>query len=62
MADVSTRLRYIIADNPDSVVRAVGMMPFKVEIKGQPMQIKTGWILWFTITDNVEFESRDLRT
>lgn len=56
----STKLRYIMAASPDEIVLAVERLPFKVEIKGQPLQIKKDWILFFTIQDNIEFKSLNL--
>lgn len=56
----STRLRYIIASNPDDLIQAVERLLFKVEIKGSPIPYKKGWILWFTIQDNAEMQSINL--
>jgi len=58
-----TRLRYIIAASPEMLVAAVELLGYKVEIKGAPIPIKNGWILYFVLPENegVKFESKDLR-
>lgn len=50
MHNKSTVLRFIKANNPDSLTEAIGALPFKVEIKSI---VKDGkeWTCFFTLSD-----------
>lgn len=53
----STRLRYIAAQTADIISLAVSSLPFKVEIKGNPVPSGDGlWYVWFIIPDNIPSE------
>lgn len=63
MADrKSTRLRHIVAKSPEELESAVESLPFKVEIKGNPVFDRENWYVFFTIADSVpdDFGSVDL--
>lgn len=50
----NTRLRFIAAKTAGEISLAVSSLPFKVEIKGNPVFDGKRWILWFVIPDNVQ--------
>ena len=56
----STRLKYIAAKNFDVLTRAVEALPFKVEIKGNPVLYGKKWVIYFVIPDWINWESVDL--
>ena len=56
----STRLRYIKASSLDVLSSAVDGLPFKVEIKGNPVKDGRAWVIWFVIPDEHKFNSVDL--
>lgn len=56
-----TRLRYILASSLDELELAVNSLPFKIEIKGNPVNTGKKWVLFFIIPDSVDkFDSIDL--
>lgn len=62
MAINSTRLRYVASNNPDELVAFISALPFKVEIKGNPVALGKKWFLFFIIpeVEGLEFNSVDL--
>ena len=57
----STRLRFILAEEPADLTAAIDSLPFKVEIKSIS-ESRLGWICYFVIPDNVlNFNNVDLR-
>ena len=54
MSVKSTRLRFLSAGTPDELSEGVSALPFKVEIKGQPVYQGSRWHVFFVIPDNVE--------
>lgn len=52
MADL-TRLRYVSSKNPDDIVSYLNeLIPYKVEIKGNPTYAKGKWFLWFVLPED----------
>jgi hypothetical protein len=50
----STRLRFIAAKQAEVVSALVSSLPFKVELKGNPVRSDDGyWYSWFVIPDIV---------
>ena len=49
---MGTQLRYMISKDIDRLIMVVGRLPFKIEIKGQPMLLDDGWHIFFTIDEN----------
>jgi len=50
MSNQSTVLRFIKANNPDSLTEIVGALPFKIEVK-QIVKDGKSWICFFTLPD-----------
>jgi hypothetical protein len=59
MSNQSTVLRFIKANNPDSLTEIVGALPFKIEIK-QIVKDGKEWICFFTLPDEKKKISNDL--
>ena len=56
MADI-TKLRYICSKKPQKLVEYTNrMIPYKVEIKGNPTYVNKKWFLWFNLPDGLEKE------
>lgn len=51
MAARSTRLRYVTSRDLDLLLRWVELLPFKIEIKGQPTKNGNRWIMFFVPTE-----------
>lgn len=58
----STRLRYMRASDLDVLMAAVEGLPFKVEIKGQPVKDGKKWVLFFVLpeTPGIKMGNNDL--
>lgn len=56
MRESSTKLRYIKSKNIETISHYVNMLPYRIEIKGNPIFVSKKWVLWFVIGDNVENE------
>lgn len=49
-----TRLRYIRTKDPDKLLEYTNkLISYKVEIKGNPIFVKTKWYLWFIIPEDL---------
>lgn len=53
MAELGTQLRYIRASDPDTLVARVSSLPYKVEIKGNPVKDSKGWIMFYVVADHM---------
>lgn len=61
----STRIRYFSSKDVDLLIQAVNSLPFKVEIKGNPVLKKSKWFLFFVLPESEapqfrKFQSLDL--
>ena len=59
MSNNSTVLRFIKANNPDSLTEIVGALPFKIEIK-QIVRDGKQWVCFFTLPDEKKKLSNEL--
>jgi len=50
----STRLRYIEAKKLESLIAYVNKLPYKIEIKGNPIVRDKKWFLFFIPPDSTE--------
>ena len=48
----STRLRLFVSKDIEQLLLAVNGLPYKIEIKGQPVLIKGKWHLFFVPPDD----------
>jgi len=57
MAISRTRLRFIKSKDPDRLVEYLSViLPYKIEIKGNPVFSKGKWYLWFVLPENDKLE------
>lgn len=61
MPEQPTRLRYIAAKTLEDLELAINALPVKIEIKGNPVRDKTGWVIFFVPPDSADIISLDLR-
>jgi len=49
---MQTKLRYIKTKDADKIVEYVSkLIPYRVEIKGNPVFVSGKWFLWFNLPD-----------
>lgn len=49
----NTRLRYVKSKSADSIIEYTNrLLPYKVEIKGNPVFVDKKWYLWFVIPED----------
>lgn len=60
MGSKNTRLRYVFSKDPEALVEWLNAIPFKVEIKGNPVVVKNKFYLFFVLPDDVEHPTGDL--
>jgi len=48
----STRIRYISSKDVDEIIGFVNRLPFKIEIKGNPVLKGSKWFLFFILPEN----------
>lgn len=62
MLSKETRLRYIRTSSIDDLVIAVASLPFRVELKGNPVKDDGKWVIFFVLPeiDGLEWSSVDL--
>ena len=54
MKTSNTQLRYVRSKNADSIIEYTGkLVPYKVEIKGNPTFVKGKWYLWFILPEDL---------
>lgn len=61
MAD-STRLRFVSSKDIDNLLGWVNSLPYKIEIKGNPVLNKSKWFLFFVIPEDLELKEEVLGT
>ena len=54
MENMSTQLRYVSAKSLDTLLVYVHQLPYKIEIKGNPIFRTNRWFLFFTLPDVVK--------
>jgi len=47
-----TKLRYVCSKDPNKLINYTNkLLPYKIEIKGNPILNKGKWYLWFNLPD-----------
>lgn len=60
MSKKSTQLRYACSTDPQLLVSWVNSLPFKIEIKGNPLLKGNKFFLFFTLIDQLPSEKVQL--
>ncbi len=48
---IQTRLRFVSAKKPESIILWVNSLAHKIEIKGMPVFANKRWTLWFILPE-----------
>ena len=53
---INTRIRYVASKDVDLLISYVNSLPYKIEIKGNPILKGKKWFLFFILPDNANKE------